>query len=116
MNKVHLKIKIKSLAAEAQIIRREEQIWKARKERVEHRIITSDDETSYIEWHPTYSSLRGHRVGTVREEARSALLAYGYLRGRTYRQIERFCYEPPNWQRIAQLAGKPTGEILTWTE
>lgn len=32
--------------------------------------------------------LRNHRTRDVRQEARHALLAYGYIRGRTYRQME----------------------------
>ncbi len=66
--KTHLKIKIKSLAAESRIIRLEEKKWRG--------------------GHPMRISLWDHRVKAVRNEARAALLAYGFLRGRTYRQVE----------------------------
>jgi hypothetical protein len=61
-----LKVKVKSLAAEAKIIRFEE--------------------------HKTKGDLRNmlheHRVGPVRLEARATHIAYGYLRGLNYCQIE----------------------------
>lgn len=64
-----LRVKIKSLAAEARIIRAEE-----RK-------------------HPGESldrhQLHNHRVWDVRREARFSQIAYGFLRGRAYSQIEQ---------------------------
>jgi len=80
---IYLKIKIKSLAAEAQIIRKEERKWPG----------------TTAERH----GLHSHRVLDVRREARSALLAYGYLRGRKYLQLEPKCSEAPNWRRIGKL-------------
>jgi hypothetical protein len=32
------------------------------------------------------------------------LLAYGFLRGKSYKQIEKKAYEPPNWTVIEQMA------------
>lgn len=83
--KVYLKIKIKSLAAEARIIRVEE-----RKARLPD----------------TRAGLHHHRVIDVRRESRVAHLAYGFLRGRSYRALEPKCYEEPNWMRVVQLVGK----------
>lgn len=75
-----------SLAAEAVIIRREE-----------HR-------------HPggseTRMGLRLHRINEVRSEQRCALLAYGFLRGRTLKAIEPSSYTSPNWKRIEHLIAK----------
>lgn len=65
--KKHLKVKIKSLAAEAKIIRREEQ-------KTQDNIVRG--------------SLYSHRVGIVRDEARLSQLAYAFLRNRTYKSIE----------------------------
>lgn len=62
-----LKVKIKSLTAEAKIIRREEQ--KART------IMQS-------------GFLRKHRIFNLREEARASHIAYGFVRGRKFRQVE----------------------------
>ncbi len=81
--KTYLKIKISSLAAEARIIRREEQRWPG-----DHHIRTG---------------LHEHRVIEVRRDARSALLAYGFLRHRAYRTIEPKCHRAPDWKRTQQL-------------
>lgn len=62
----HLKVKIKSLAAEARIIRQEERRSRGR----------------------LRDSLALHRKGVVREEARYSQLAYGFIRGRRYEQLE----------------------------
>lgn len=83
----YLKVKIKSLHAEAQIIRHAERFYKPRDK-------------------DTFNGLRNHRIFDVRMEARSSLLAYGFLRGRTYRRIEATCHENPNWNRIETLALK----------
>lgn len=85
MSTVYLKIKIKSLAEEARIIRKEESHYKQKrrmymeKQGFEEKYKTSDT----IFW-----SLRDHRRQPVGTESRVALLAYGYLRGRKYRQME----------------------------
>ena len=84
--KVYLKIKIKSLAEEAKIIRFEERLWPGQSEE--------------------YVGLHHHRTYDVRNEARSAQLAYGYLRGRKYRQLEAKCYIAPNRERIRDLIYK----------
>lgn len=92
-----LKIKIKSLAAEASIIRKDE------------RRLTGDDRTS----------LHNHRVIEVRREARAALLAYAYMRGKPYRDIEQSCYQRPNLKRVTQIiqrfGGDPVG-LGEWYE
>lgn len=71
----HLKIKLKSLAAEAKIIRSEEQ--------------KHSDRTREGEWTGTRLSLYRHRILVVRTVARHALLAYGFLRGLDYSRLER---------------------------
>lgn len=43
---------------------------------------------------------------SVRSESRAALLAYAYLRGRKYRDIERINRFPPGYDPIARLALK----------
>lgn len=77
---VHLKVKIKSLAAESRIIRAEE--------RKAGPVLRR--------------TLDIHRRGVVRSEARITQLAYGFLRGRRYRQMERTAASPPDWQRVRQ--------------
>lgn len=61
-----LRVKVKSLAEEAHIIRREEQRTRGQ----------------------LRDELHLHRVGTVRIEARATHLAYGLIKGRTVEQME----------------------------
>ena len=84
--RVYLKIKIMSLAAEARIIRRETK--------------------RYPGEHPARIGLYFHRIHDVRMESRSACLAYGFLKGRSYKQIEQSSYTKPDWKRIEELIKK----------
>jgi len=77
--KTHLKVKICTLAEEIRIIKRQERKWPGT--------------------HPLRADLRSHRGG-LSSEARSCNLAYGFLRGRDYAQLEQGCYFPPDWDRI----------------
>jgi len=87
-NKVQLKVKIKSLAEEARIIRKEER--KAVKKR------------DFLLREVLYQ----HRVYDVRQEARLSQLAYGFLRGRSYSEIEQKTTKPVDWKRVRQLVEK----------
>ncbi len=96
----YLKVKIKSLAAESGIIRLEERRSLVGKRR--------DD--------VLYASLRQHRVIDVRQEQRSSLLAYAFLRGRDYRQCECPAADnKPDLDRVMSLVKKfgPAGNIWT---
>ena len=73
-------------------------------------------ETRNRERWATRLSLASHPRGRVREEARAALLAYGYLRGRRYRQIEAKASTPPELFRIRDLAVKYGGLNKAETE
>src|SRR5271168_5421761 len=99
--KTYLKIKIKSLAAEAVIIKQEERKWKAVRQ-----VFTGDNDVSINAPHQMFFNLRYHRLFEVRTECRAAILAYGYLRGRTYQSIEAKCYQGPNWARVKELVSK----------
>jgi len=79
-----LKVKVKSLAVEAAIIRLEET-----RSRGELR-----------------SSLRFHRQHDVRREQRCAQLAYGYLRGVDRARIEPGAKTDPDWERVKALVKK----------
>lgn len=88
-----MKIKIKSLAAEAAIIRSEE-----RKHTGAQR-----------------ASLHQHRTVDVRREARAALLAYAFLRNKPLHTIERPGSRQPNWAytfRIAKKFGTTTEALF----
>lgn len=80
-----LRVKIKTLTAEAGIIRHEER--KAR--------------------NPLRAAyLSQHRRREVREWARSSQLAYGFLRGKRYAEIETGGATEPNWKDIRRIAIK----------
>lgn len=109
MSTVFLRVKIKSLAAEARIIRREETRWPH----------------GHRELGGIWSQLNSHRRRDVRPEARSAQLAYGLLRGRRYAVMEAKVWEAPDLPRIAYLVGKygtgrnlPTdkAQLLEWVK
>lgn len=105
---VYLKVKIKSLAAEAAIIRKEEsKLPRERDIAPEQR----SDPAKQALW-ARRTSLRIHRTGEVRDEARAALLAYGFLRGRRYRQMEAYTREVPRSKivdRVLDLTLKYSG-------
>ena len=50
--------------------------------------------------------LRHHRTLDVRDEARSSFVAYGFLRGRTYKVVEGSAKTAPDWKRVEQLVRK----------
>ena len=58
----------------------------------------------------TRNSLHLHRTIDVRQEARAALLAYAYLRGRPYHQVERPNSTTPDWTNVKRIAKKFGGE------
>jgi hypothetical protein len=92
MSKAYLKIKIKSLAAEAVIIRKDER---------KHRTFARKSPAHADHHHALRVGLADHRKTIVRGAARPALLAYGFLRGRKYIALESHCYEEPDWDRVA---------------
>lgn len=79
-----LKVKVKTLAAEARIIRFEE--------RRSHGQLRND--------------LHSHRVHVLRREARATLLAYGYARGKTYASMEGSPRSVPDWDRVERMIKK----------
>ena len=90
--RVYLKVKVKSLAEEAKIIRREEKRAKLLSIRI---------------------GLREHRIGIVRHEARHSHLAYGFLRGRAYLEIENKASEAPDWAKVRKMVEK-FGSHYSW--
>lgn len=92
---VELRVKIKALAAEARLIRREEGRCKARRRWITVRLRSEPDETQKAglagrgaSLLRSQQSLRDHRTGVVRREARYSQLAYAILRGRAWQQVE----------------------------
>lgn len=82
--RAYLRVKVKSLAAEAAIIKHEE-----RRHRGDLR-----------------AGLREHRVGVVRREQRATLLAYAFLRGVPVTCVEGSALTPPDWSRVQKMVEK----------
>lgn len=92
-----LKIKLKHLGQESRIIKHQEQKMRGRN------------------WGAKSSYFREHRIHTVRFECRATHIAYGFLRGRDYRQIEN-CprwmgheLEKKLWARVTMMVTKYGG-------
>jgi len=118
----YLKIKIMSLAAEATMIHREERrhnvghrgrvrarrmlarsndLTDTERQKLTRKLIAPSDRNLQIFW-----GLRYHRTGEVRSEARSALIAYGFLRGLSYSKVETNPKSVPDWTRVKELVRK----------
>lgn len=120
-----LRVKIKSLGAEARIIRHEECKFPSKSLRKRYRRLIAaanevapmlplrhtisgavarylrqaDSPVKFDRAHPHYIDLHHHRTVDVRREARAAQLAYAFLRHRPYKNVE------PNTPLIGQLVG-----------
>ncbi len=83
--RILLKIKLKSLVAESRIIRREERRHKGE----DNRFIRGE--------------MEAHRNHVVGKEARLTLLAYSFIRGREYRQVEAKAETEPDWKKVLAM-------------
>ena len=79
-----LRVKLKNLAQEAKLIRREEQrsFGQLREE------------------------LYRHRIDVVRVAARETHLAYGFIRGRAWADMEQNPETFPNWEAVRKMVKK----------
>jgi len=94
---IHLRIKIKSLAAEAKIIRQE-----------------AKKTSGMSKWR-----LNEHRTEVVRQYARLNLLAYGLLNGVPYEIMEKKCNETPDFLKVIKIAknfGGTEEKIVEWID
>lgn len=119
MSKLFLKVKIKSLAAEARIIRAEERRRRGKKVETPRHSKTplgellNDQRRSVrlryvrpLKDGDPFFALRAHRTNDVRREARAALLAYAYLRGKYYRVTETWPLDREDGERsLYELVG-----------
>lgn len=137
----HLAIKLRSLAAEITMIHRAEIRAKSRASRRNRRLnakagLTGDSRTfphtpgEYGLW-----ALRDHRYD-LKTLIRTNYLAYGFLRGVPYAEMERVCRDLPEWAPVraiaerfyagpkgcalfeaswkAWVAGDPTAHVIRW--
>ena len=54
---------------------------------------------SYEDCRNHFWGLRGHREG-LRKQTRTAHLAHGFIRGRSYREMEYACWVEPDWKAV----------------
>lgn len=91
-----LKIKLKSLAIEAKIIRQEEDRLKG---------------TQKLHLQDLRREMAEHRRGVVRNESRHTGLAYAFIRGKGYREVE-----PRGVVQALNEDGKPSGPVFVDAE
>lgn len=99
----YLKVKFKSLAEEAKIIRIEERRVKA------HSSYKKEcEENEWGEQRRLLHGLKSHRKRVVRTEARATHLARGFLKGVAYKAMESKVHvgNEPNWSYIQKMAEK----------
>ncbi len=123
--KLYLKIKIKTLAAEATMIRLEERKQNpGSRARVKAKQLLAgnepplgrtDEELAAINRakrilrKPTekqmdrFWGLRGHRRLVVRVESRASHIAYGFLRGLDFKRIENKSKTEPDWDKVKSM-------------
>lgn len=120
-----LKIKVVSLGLEAALIHREENKLKGQITRCKVKIaeltahINNGDVLADVmgeqrdECRKTLvflrsqrDSLREHRKRDIRPLTRCSGLAYGFLRGKAYKQIEPKRYSDPDWNCIERMVAK----------
>lgn len=109
-----LKIKIKSLADEKRTIKHE--VRKLGRQ-ISHVTLSKGECPELWKLRATQGSVFWHGHDDVRAEIRSAHLAYGYMRGRSYKQLEAKCREEPNWDRVTRIVrsfGGDTSGLQGW--
>lgn len=99
-----MRVKLRSLAEEARIIRNYERKLRKRwrKEKAQEKAESLQE---------TYGKLHRHRVVALRREARAGYLAYGFLRGRPYNTIEERTKIPLVFSTCGNLPAMP---FLPW--
>lgn len=111
---VELKVKVKSLAEEARIIRREE--LKAKRSARWHAERQQSDQAS--KYARDRNALYEHRIDVVRFECRCAELARAFIKGTPYRKVERSTTDGPYQMgriqgRVQKLVNKYHDKAVT---
>lgn len=112
---IELKIKEKSLAAEARIIRAEEMKCRMTARKLLAKTASLPEgprpTTEQIEkWQRIAQqrrnirvSLHEHRIHKVRTITRATHLARGFLKGTPYKAMEQKAYSKPNWDAVEKM-------------
>lgn len=118
-------MKIKSLAAEARIIRGDEHRAIRRRRKAFAAVRKPGDSKKFYAhvdglWR-LYLTRKEHRNTVVRNEQRSSLLAYGFIRGKAYGPMEKPADDnPPDLDRVLAIVNKFGGQkvekavLLSW--
>lgn len=109
-----LKVAVKAIADGARHFKLEEakairkartfRVSAAREKGAEATEAQIEDEVRSERYYDLYQNLRHKRTHELRKQARILQLAYGFLRGKSYKDIEEFAYEQPNWDAIGRAA------------
>lgn len=103
---VYLKSNVMGLASQQRILRKLEQSRrKARRSTAvwaEHNHMALQTMHNYLALQQEERTLYNQRI-RVRSVARAAGLAYGFIRGRSYRQMEEKSYSDPHWPTVIQF-------------
>lgn len=99
---LELKIKAKSLASEARIIRALELRLKRRQTKGGKLRPGLRDPRALM----AFGNIEHHRKHEVRFEARDTNVARGFLKGHDYIQVERFAWTQPTWAAVEAMVKK----------
>lgn len=109
-----LKVKARSLAEEARIIRGYER--RLRRKWRDEGVERTEEQRGDL--HRRYETLREHRVVAIRREARATNLAIAFSRGLSYRAVERDAKSKPDASIVTRLVARygrgDAGDILKW--
>lgn len=94
-----LKIKLKSLADEARIIRQQEHAASRNENWIMEKTGQGIRESLQTELHH-------HRIFVVRKAARDTHIAYGLIRGKTWQQMEPTAKTHPDWDAVEKMVKK----------
>lgn len=106
---IELKVLIKTCANHAKNLRLEEKksLGKARlfkevgNRELEEAVEKAVKDLAKSEgFYSLYQNLRHQRVHQIRKEARHLQIAYAFLRGRDYIELEETCYQNPDWSLV----------------
>lgn len=111
---IHLKIKLKTLAQEARYIRQEELTLKNTGKRIKAcKTLSESDRNGIFERNiEGISDLHHHRTFDLRKAARHSHIAYGFLKGKAYSQIENKPKTEPLWSEVEKIVKRFGGEAL----
>ena len=100
--RIFLKIKLKSLACEARIIRREEARLRDR--------CMKEQAPNPRPFTFARGEMEAHRRYVVGKEARHTLLAYSFIRGRAFHEVEQKSKTPPDWEKVWRMVDRYGGQ------